>query len=177
VNNKTTKDQYIQIQGEIAGLMQQLKQCAPHPEQKDKLRPLFAANHDAFVPNDPNGGMLGTMMMESILGGVFNEVANDNGISTAAIYMDFDKIGEVMSEYLTDQAESAAHGRGTYAIGAGKAISKGFNGSAQTSAQMQAFMRDLPARQDIEGRLADLARELDMLQAQDNQPAPQPMAA
>ena len=154
--------------GTIMDLMQQLQQLAPHPDQPQNKGPLFIKSNPNFKVANDHDGVLGSMIMESILGTAFAEAVSE---TVGSWTQDFDASAalECYSEYLTDiedKAKIAAHGQGTMARMLGKSISNSFNLRGSISAAMQAFMDDMPKRMNIEHKLAHYAKKLELLDAQ-----------
>lgn len=151
------------LEGVINGLTGRLKRLAPHPSRPGYRGPLFIANHPSFKPVAEYDGMLGSMMLESLIGSAFAQAASDtfgdwceNIDATAAL--------ECYSTYITDiedrTCEAAAHGQGTLARLSGKSIAGAFNLRSHLDEAMQAFLDDLPERLEIERDLAWCARRL-----------------
>lgn len=181
MNYAYKQNQKHQIIGAIQGLMNELQTLAPHPERSDYTGPLFLHNNPNFKVANDHDGMLGSMMMESMLGVAFAEVASD---ATNAFMNEFDLSNaiEAYSEYISDvegrTQYNAAHGQGTMAKMSGTSISGGFNLRSSISEGMQAFYEDLPKRMTIERSLVHYARELAALDAPQHQhAAPRPNVA
>lgn len=100
--------------------------------------------------------MLGSLMIESLLGTAFSAAANDNGIVEAVSTFwgtsQVDMLAEGVSEYLKDQERAAAHGRGSFARTAEDAS---VYGTASTD-----DFSSLSVRMEIEETLAGLAQSL-----------------
>ncbi|MCB1784229.1 MAG: hypothetical protein KDI13_09560 [Alphaproteobacteria bacterium] len=167
-----------EVRGIIAGLMGQLAKLAPHPSQPGYHGPLFINHHSAFKAADAQDGMLGSMLIESMIGGAFSAAASQAvserlgeqaGDLTGSLCqsVDLSNALECYSEYITDienddeHRHKAAHGQGTLARLSGKPISGAFNLRSSMTEGMQAFLNDLPERMQIEGDLAYYARQLD----------------
>ena len=150
------------------GLMQELKTLAPHPDRPGYHGPLFINSNPNFKVANDHDGMLGSMLLESLLGTAISEAFSEN-ISDWAENIDVANIMEAYSEYITDIEGStqkvAAHGQGTMARMSGKSISGGFNLRSTLSDGMQAFFEDLPKRMTIERNMAYYAKQLDTLNA------------
>lgn len=165
------------IMGTISGLVAQLQQLAPHPDQPNYQGPLYLAKNPNFKAPDQHDGVLGSMMLEGMLGSAFAEAASEavsdaTGSEVAADMFDaFDMNAalEVYSEFITEIEQSkedkAAHGQGTLARLSGKSISGSFNMRATISEGMQNFLEDLPKRMTIERSLAYYAKQLELLDA------------
>ncbi|MCB1591544.1 MAG: hypothetical protein KDI90_03735 [Alphaproteobacteria bacterium] len=159
--------------GKIAGIVQKISQLAPHPDKPGHRGPLFAhSNPNARVASD-HDGMLGMMMMETMLGTAFSDAMSDTcGEWTENI--DFTAVMDCYSEYITDVAgkndehHNQAHGQGTLARLSGKSIANSFNMRGSISSGMQAFLDDLPTRLQAEKELVYYLRQLELLDA----PAP-----
>ncbi len=166
--------------GTIAGLVKELGKLAPHPDFPNYKGPLFIkTNHHLKQANDRDG-MLGSMIMEGILGAAFSQAVSDMAESAAQglgfdVQFDLPNIDvtalmDLYDEYITNiesdkQKEYiAAHGQGTLARMSGKSISNNFNMRATISEGMQTFFDDLPKRMMIEKNMAYYAQQLDMLE-------------
>lgn len=187
MNYAYQQNQKQNIIGAMQGLMRELQQLAPHPDQPSNNGPIFIqATADMKVAND-HDGMLGSMLMEAIIGGGFSEAVSEtcgDAVGAIATQIDFGHVMDAYSEYISDvakksQQEIAAHGQGTLASMSGTSISGGFNMRATISDGMQAFFEDLPKRMDIERSLAYYARQLQTLDRapQQNYDAPKPRFA
>lgn len=165
------------IMGTISGLVAQLQNLAPHPDQSNYKGPLYLAKNPNFKAPDQHDGMLGSMMLEGMLGTAFAEAASDviaettGSEAAAGMFEAFDMNAalEAYSEFITDIEQSkedkAAHGQGTLARLSGKPISGCFNMRSTISEGMQAFLEDLPQRLTIERSLAYYAKQLELLDA------------
>ncbi len=168
-NNDNQKQAII---GTIMGLMKELQTLAPHPDQPSYKGPLFiAANPNLKIAND-HDGMLGSMILETLLGGAISEAISEGMSEDFADFaqsIDIANAMEAYSEYISDiegsREEKAAHGQGTMARMSGKSISRGFNMRSTMSEAMHNFMEDLPKRMTIERNMAYYAKQLDNLNA------------
>lgn len=157
------------IIGTIMGLMQNLQQLAPHPDQPQNNGPLFIKSNPNFKAANDHDGMLGSMILESVLGTAFMDAVSETFGGWA---QDFDAMSalECYSEYITDveghAQKVAAHGQGTLARLSGKSISSSFNMRGSMSGGMQKFMDDMPKRMKIERDLSYYAKQLETLDAQ-----------
>ncbi len=165
-----------QIIGIMAGLMQELETLAPHPDQPQNKGPLFIKCDPNMKAANDHDGMLGSMIMESLLGTSFADAVSEAFGSCAqeiGEQVDISNAMECYSEYMTDIESStkkaAAHGQGTMARLSGKSISNSFNMRTTISQDMQSFMDDLPRRMKVERNLEYYAKQLNQLDA----PAPQ----
>lgn len=170
-----------EVMGAIQGLVKELQTLAPHPDQPGYTGPVFLQNNPNFTASNDQDGMLGAMMMETMLGDAFAQAASDHGCD-ALNDMDITNAVEVYSEYISDVEGStqykAAHGQGTMAKLSGTSISAGFNLRSSITQDMQDFYDDLPKRMMIEKSLAFYARELAALDAPVHTPAqPLPQCA
>lgn len=155
-----------EIVSTITGLMQNLGKLAPHPNKSNDASPLYLNSHAAFNMANDSDGMLGTMVLEGMLGTAFFVAAND--ITDEWSHdLDLGNTADCISEYIKDTEgkaqKVAAHGQGTMARIAGRSISKGFNIHSQEETAMNNFMDDLEKRLLIERNLAHYARELDLI--------------
>lgn len=169
-NNTNNHGKLRELSGVIAGLVGQLQELAPHPSRPNYRGPLFLQNHSACKPASEHDGMLGSMIIESMIGGAFAQAASDAfGESVGEICNDFDATSalECYSEYITDienkRQEIAAHGQGSLARLSGKSISGAFNLRGSISSGMQAFLDDLPKRMKIEQTLGYYCAQLDLV--------------
>ncbi len=168
--NNYQERQRQEVIGCITSLLNDLQKLAPHPEQPGNKGPLFIKNSSHFKVANDHDTMLGSMMMESMLGAAFSEAVSETAGSWAQDF-DFSNALDCYSEYITDVEGSktnaqkiAAHGQGTLARLSSKPISASFNMRSTISEEMQAFMDDLPKRMKIERNLAYYAKQLDMLE-------------
>ena len=178
------QQQRHQLLGAMGGLVQELQTLAPHPSQPNYTGPLFLANNSYFKPANDQDGMLGAMMMETMLGDAFAAAVSDAvGDEDNMIgQLDLSNALELYSEYITDiegsNQHKAAHGQGTLARMSGKSISGSFNVRSDISPAMQAFLDDLPKRMTLERTMSAYARELALLDSpQPHYSAPQPRFA
>ena len=161
------------IIGAMAGLIKELQTLAPHPEKPDHIGPLFINCELPMNPANDHDGMLGSLMMESLLGTAFAEAISESfGSWTQDVNdtIDVSNALECYSEYITDiegkdEKKNAAHGQGTLARLSGKSISNSFNLRTTIDSKMQAFMDDMPRRMKIEKTLAYYAKQFKMLDA------------
>ncbi len=167
--------------GQISYLMNELQQLAPHPDKPNYNGPLFINSNPNFQVANDHDGMVGTMILESLLGAAFSEAVSDLcGSWTQEI--DGASILEAYSEYITDIEQStrktAAHGQGTMARMAGKSIASSFNMRSNISTELQAFYNDMPKRMKVETELAKCAKQLDYIaRPQAEYAAPKPRFA
>ncbi len=156
------------IMSSIVGLMQDLQKLSPHPDQPHNNGPLFIKSNPNFTVANDHDGMLGGMMMESILSSAFSEAVSE---TLGSWTQEFDAMAamECYSEYLTDvesnSQKTSAHGQGTLARLSSNPISSSFNMRSAISSEMQSFMDDLPQRMKIEHNLAYYAKQLEVLEA------------
>ncbi len=157
------------IMGTIMSLMQDLQQLAPHPDQPQNNGPLFIKSNPNFKAANDHDGMLGSMILESILGTAFLDAVSET-FGDCAQNFDAASALECYSEYITDvegsAQQKAAHGQGTLARLSGKSISSSFNMRGAISPEMQSFMDDMPTRMKVERDLAYCAQQLEMIDAQ-----------
>lgn len=170
----------------IAGLMQELRTLAPHPDKPQYKGPLFIntnANCNAAGEQD---GMMGMLLLEAMLGTAFTDAISEaisdlSGMECNLDGFDASAAMEAYSAYITDieqqTRKNAAHGQGTLARMAGKSISNSFNMRSAIAPDMQAFMDDMPKRMQIETGLATHLRRLDQLARPQPQYAPTPRIA
>ena len=165
--------------GTIMGLMKELTYLAPHPDYPNFKGPLFIKSNSHFKIDSDHDGMLGSMIMEGILGAAFSDAVSDMCESTTQGFdlpkfnmpnIDATAVIECYSDYITEiendekKKHIAEHGQGTLARLSSKPLSKSFNMRAQISEAMQAFYDDLPKRMMIEKNMAHYAGQLDMLE-------------
>lgn len=182
-NNDKQKEAIL---GTIAGLMNELQTLAPHPDMKSYKGPLFLKNNANLKASNDQDAMLGSMMMEAIVGVAFTEAMSEMS-DLAPDFLNNIDLGNIMecySEYITEiegnAQKVAAHGQGTLARLSGKPISNSFNMRSNIDEGMQAFLEDLPKRMTIEKNLAYYAKQLDVLgleQAAPQYAAPKPRFA
>jgi len=173
MNNKTAlKAEFTikTIEGRIKDLAGRLYKLAPHPTNPDHRGPLFISLNSAFKPAAEYEGMLGSVMLESFLGNVFSDAANDNGAASALTFMgsgNLDVFAETLSEY-AEYREDQKRGQGTYALGEHKTICNEFNDECDED--MLAYNQDLAERVDIEETIAHLYQDLCSLKGQKTAP-------
>lgn len=179
--------------GNIAGLMKELRNLAPHPDCPNYKGPIFIKEIPHLKVADDREGMLGSMILEGILGAAFSEAVSDltqsatQGLDLPEFNLpaniDATALLECYSDYITEvendkiKQQIAEHGQGTLARLSSKPISNGFNLRAQISEGMQAFFNDLPKRMMIEQNMARCAKQLDMLEKMPEYEYNRPVAA
>jgi len=163
-----TTNQKQAIIGTIMGLMGELKNLAPHPERPNYHGPLFLSANPNFKTASEHDGMLGSMILETMMGTAISEAFSEE-MGSWAESIDVSNLMEMYSEYITDvegsTQKTAAHGQGTMARMSGTSISGGFNLRSNITEEMQAFFDDLPKRMTIERNMAYYAKQLDALNA------------
>ncbi len=181
-NNKYEQRQ--SIVGTITALMGELQKCAPHPDNASYNGPLFIAQNANFKTANDHDSMLGSMVMESLIGTAFASAASEivsgwsediaNLFDEDGLFGGFDAAAamECYSEYIKDVEQStlekATNGQGSFARMSGKSISGAFNTRSKIDAPLQAFYEDMPKRLMIEKELAFRAQQLMEI---DNAPA------
>ena len=157
------------IMGTIMSLMQDLQKLAPHPDSPQNNGPLFIKSDPNFKAANDHDGMLGSMILESVLGTAFMDAVSET-FGDCAQNFDAASAIECYSEYITDiegnAQKTAAHGQGTLARLSGKSISSSFNMRGTISTEMQSFMDDMPTRMKTERSLAYCAKQLEMIDTQ-----------
>lgn len=157
------------ILGSIASLMNELQTLAPHPDMKSYKGPLFLKNNANLKASNDQDAMLGSMMMEAIVGVALTEAMSEMSDLAPDFLnnIDVNNVMECYSEYITEiegnAQKIAAHGQGTLARLSGSPISNSFNMRSDIEPGLQAFYEDLPQRMTIEKSLAYYAKQLDML--------------
>ena len=153
---------------QIQNLMKELQKCAPHPDKPDHNGPMFLQHDDSHNLPAEYDGMLGSLIMESMLGTAFGEAASELAGSWAS---HMDKMAECTSTYMQDRAPKSIK------IGSKRVIANDFNAigarGPEYLAQMEAYMADLPARMHLEKWLSHETRRLYALRKN----APMPVAA
>lgn len=149
------------IEGKMMGLMKELSQLAPHPNQPEYSGPVFVQIASEHTPPAEYESMLGAMVMEGILGSVFTSAASNSSSN-----IDATNLADMASEYIADRAPKS------YDLGAKGTIFKGFNAAAKREILMNAFLKDLPARLGLERWLAYYQRRLYALRKEHRGPAP-----
>ncbi len=158
--------------GAIQSLMNELQTLAPHPDCPQYNGPLFVQNNPHFKASNDHDGMLGSMIMETLLGTAVSEAVSEAFGSWTQSVEGFDAAQalECYSEYISDIEEStqrsAAHGQGTMARLAGKSIASNFNMRSSISPELQAFYNDMPRRMNIERNLSYYAKQIAEIEAQ-----------
>lgn len=160
-------DNLQQIERSMSGLMAQLSKLAPHPDRPDYTGPQFVKIDSQYAPDAEYDGMLGSMMMESILGGSFMSAAGG---------IDWSQVADMAGEALKDRAPANASGT-SYKLGQRGSISGGFNQACKRDALMKAYKRDLPERLALERWLAHYQRKIYALRKHAPVPATAPAMA
>ncbi len=166
-----TSEQQAQIINQIQLLVKEIQKCAPHPDKPDQNGPLFLKsdpNHQLPAEYD---GMLGSMVLESMLGLDFAAAAGEVAGSWLG---SADMMIEAGSTYMEDRSSNRP-----FQVGHGRAIANDFNaiGSKGPEYQimMNAYLADLPDRVRLETWLSHETRRLYSLWK--NAPAPAPRMA
>lgn len=178
--NYNTKNQKQILIGTIAGLVKELYKLAPHPDCPQYKGPLFIKTSPHFKPADDRESMLGSMILEGVLGAAFseavstlvNDAAEDLGLPEINMpNIDISNVMDCYEEYISDiegkredKELAAKHGQGTMARMSGKSLSASFNMRSSISEGLQAFYDDLPKRMMIEKNMAYYAQQLDVLE-------------
>ena len=148
--------------------MGELQKLAPYPSHPHG-RPVFIQNHPTFATANDHDGMLGSMLIESMLGTAFLKAASEiyGSYAEELEKLDIGNIADCYSAYITDKERkkedaqyTAAHGQGTLAKLSSKPIANQFN--ARSS---QNNMSNLHRRHEIERSLAYYAKEYDRLES------------
>ena len=156
----------------INSLLNALSQLAPHPDQPYNAGPLFITNRHGFGAANDHDSMLGSLVMENLLGLAFADAVSD--IQQSEIReadetgLDLSTAVDAYDFYTTERSQDninkvAAHGRGTFARLSGCSISARFNICGFANPALSAFIADLPARMKIERALAYLRKSLKIL--------------
>lgn len=158
------------IIAQIQQLVKELQKCAPHPDRPDQNGPLFLkadANHQLPAEYD---GMLGSALMDTVLGGAFSAAANDTGSN---LMNSFERTADCASQYMQDRQTSG------YGLGQRNAIAGNFNAigsrGPEYQAMMDAYQADLPTRISLEKWISHETRRLYALRK--NAPMPMPRMA
>lgn len=148
-----------QVLTKIQSLVHDIHRCAPHPDRPTN-GPEFLNAHDTHKQTADYDGMLGSMMMDSILGSSFFSAANDS----------FDLISEI----LKDRAKINPKPR--YKLGQKGSISGTFNAKCdqgpEWEAMHEAYLQDLPKRKNLEKWLAHYTKELDYIRRDNKKTLP-----
>ena len=183
-NTLNTKEKN-QVKGAITALLNKLATLPATDGASPSKTPELLYKNDNLKPSAEYDGMLGSLILESFLGGAFNLAANDNtgsanitGAQGTIGMIGPDEIAEFCSEYLQDRdSVTDKRGKGTYALGeraAGerKTISTLFNSLPRRKAAPVTS-----AREAIEKSLAHFVRELEALDQPANNIGPAILAA
>jgi hypothetical protein len=159
------------VEGKIRGMVAKVYSLAPHPDRPDFKGPVLISLKSHFKPAAEYDGMLGSMMVDMMLGDVIGQAlgsaSNDNPvlpIATTLHHLDLDDLGELFSEYLQSrekQKKSAEKGQGTFALGEHKSICNLFNDNTEEA--MTAYTADLPKRMRLEQAINTLSKKADLL--------------
>lgn len=142
------------IEGIMMGLMKQLEKLAPHPDHPEHRGPLFVQIDPQYKPASEHDGMLGSMVLESMLGTAFMQAASDS-LGGWTRNVDWSNAAEAASDYIKDRPAN-----NNYRLGQKNAIAGGFNAQAARQNMMDAYLRDLPQRLGIERWLAHYQRKV-----------------
>ncbi len=175
MNNAAYKEsQRSALIGTICNLAKDLQKLAAHPDAPNHQGPLFYnVKMPAAATANDNDSMLGTMMMEGMLGTAFLDAASEafgswtedvaNTIDLSHVLDCYDTYISEISNKDEDNQKTAAHGKGSFARIAGKSIANGFNMRSTISEGLQAFYNDMPKRMRIEKALATYIKQLEDL--------------
>lgn len=139
----------------LRGLVKTLYALDPLPTQSGQPGAAFIFLNSAFKPAAEYDGMLGSMMIDGALSGLFTGAANDNGALSYLSQNTADIATEGLSEYLEYKARKAERGQGTYALGEHKTICNQFN---ETTDDVSA--QSVKIRRNIEQTIAGLSQSL-----------------
>ncbi len=151
-----TQTQVSNLESKMMGLVKQLEKLAPHPSRPEHHGPVFV--NIAAPSSSEHDGMLGSMILESMLGTAFMSAVNDS-FGTAAASVDWSNAAEAASTYWQDRQSKPAN---SYTLGQKQSISGQFN-AISDEALMQAYLRDLPRRLGLERWLAHYQRKIHAL--------------
>jgi len=158
----TVQIQDIQpIENAMRGLMAELSKLAPHPDHPDHTGPHFVQIDSQYTPAAEYDGMLGSMMLEGMLGTSF---------AGASGGMDWGQLADMAGEALKDRTPQS--GSPSYQLGQRGSISGGFNRASKRDALMKAYKADLPQRLALEAHLAQYQRKIYALRKNAPMPAP-----
>lgn len=163
-------EQQQAIIAQIQQLVKELQKCAPHPDKPEQNGPLFLqqdANHQ--LP-DESDSMLGSALMDTVLGGAFSLAAND---TTGNLINSFERTADCASQYMQDR-QTNGFGLGQRNVIAGNFNSIGSRGP-EYEAMMDAYQADLPTRMSLEKWISHETRRLYALRK--NAPMPMPSMA
>lgn len=174
-NDMAADKRWVNTMGALDGLRQELKSLAPRPDQKGQSMAVSGSDRQHGGLNGNNDGMLGSMLLEGMLGFAFGSAVSDAlGMSSAAAAMPWGNTVELYDEYNRSSEKDRTNGQtnGEYELGERNVISHGFNMSgrkkiAKTADAMEwdSYMRDLPARRVLEQSMHGLNRQLDQMEA------------
>lgn len=148
------------IEAMMMDVMKQLQKLAPHPDRPEYRGPLFVSLDSSHTPAAEYDGMLGSLMLESVLGAAFSQAVSDNFGSWAG-QIDWSNTADCASQYWQER-----HANSNYTLGSRKVIAGDFNRSALRKHMMQAYLHDLPRRMGLERFLAAYQRKLFALRKQ-----------
>lgn len=175
------------VMSSMIGLMQSLEQLAPHPETPNYRGAMFVnlpgwckapGQHDALagmlVIDMMMGGAISGAMESSTAGSLSaSDAAQLSNLASTAIAAYETYMGETEEE----RKHKAAHGQGTFARMSKTSISGRFNQRAGMTAELQAFMNDMPERIKIENQLFSYLKKLKALDAPVYEPVQAPAPA
>ena len=127
------------VEQAMAGLMQELQTLAPHPDYPTYKGPLFAAVEDGIKAPADYDGMMGEVVMESVLGTSFAQAAADT----------LSNVIDAVSHFVQDRPKQTLSGN--------------FNCTTIRDEMMQKYLADLPRRMGVERWLAHHQKKLNGL--------------
>lgn len=167
---------WVNTMGALDGARRELKNLAPHPEQKDKTATVSASDNQRAAASNSRDGALGSMVLEGILGMSFGAAIGDalNLSPGAAEWVgdvEWGNLVEVYDEYRNDRrAQNNTTETSTYKLGERGLMSFGFNkqttpATPKKALEWDAYMRDLPQRRALEQTMHGLNAALDQMEA------------
>lgn len=157
-NQMASDKRWVQLKGAVKEARRDMSELAPHPQRKA----------DKTAKADDRDGMLGSMLLDGILGGAFLSAVTDAfGLPSFVEDLPVGEAAEIYDEYSRDR-----HGH-DYILGSANAICHGFNAGAThrravpqnaEAAFWDRYLADLPARRAMERNIAGLSRDLSRIE-------------
>ena len=144
----------------MAGLMEHISLLSPHPDCPDYKGPLFVSIDSSIRPAAECDGMLGSMVLEGVLGTAFASAASET-LGGWAGQFDWSNAADCASEYMMDRPANT-----NFKPGQNNVLCPLFRLHAMHEEMMAAYVRDLPRRMGLERLLAQYQRKLGALRKQ-----------
>lgn len=151
------------IEGVLTGLRREFNKLAPNPDQPGAKGPQLVRETGRGM--DSNDSIMGTLIAESFLGGVYGEAVMDAlGAPDWAAHLDYGKMVDMYDTYNRDRASSPQSNSArdlTMVVQRAPMTMDEFIGKAMR----KAWAEDMPARMKLESSFAHFSAMLDRLEA------------